>query len=273
MRQMTILRTVFAPFLAAFLAAFLAVGPAAAEIVVSPLRQVVTRTDRVAVYEISNVSDRIIDGRVGWIDLAAIDEGYVAAPASLRATLSAAPYLVVHPARFRLEPGKRTKITVELKKGVSAPPGEHRSHLLFETTPVRTPLRRAGGGLEVDVGLGVSTPVILREGLTAPTVSFVDTRLVRDTEGMLQLKTNLSRAGKYSSFGRLVATMRTDGREKTIARIDNVAVHVDASLRTLTIPLGQSDLPAGMLTLKYIGAAEFDGRLFAEKSFEIAPPQ
>jgi len=248
-------------------------GQAAAEIIVSPLRQVITRQTPVAVYEVSNVSDRIIDGRIGWTDLSAVASGYEPAVPEVRARLSAAPYLVASPARFRLEPGKMTKVTVRLKKGAAIPVGERRSHLLIETTPVRTPLRRAGGGLEVDVGLGVSTPVILRSGLSAPVVAFSQTKLVRDADGLLELQTGLTRTGKYSAYGRLVAIMNSKGQTKTVAEIDNVALHVDAPLRNMTLPLHESVLPPGTLTLRYVGSAEFEGRAFAEKSFEISPPQ
>lgn len=248
-------------------------GAAAAEIVVSPLRQVMTRQNPVAVYEIANASDRIVDGRVGWTDLSAVETGYVAATPAARAALSAAPYLVVSPARFRLEPGKRATVTVKLKKGAAIPTGERRSHLLIETTPVRTPLRRAGGGLEVDVELGVSTPVILRSGFAAPSVAFSQTRLVRDPEGMLELETTLTREGNYSAFGRLVATMKSERGVETITDIGNVAVHSDAGARKLSIPLKTGVLPPGVLTLRYLGAAEYQGREFATKSFEIAPAE
>jgi hypothetical protein len=241
-------------------------GPAAAEIIVSPLRQVLTRQQPLATYEVSNVSDRIIEGRVGWTDLSAVETGYEPASPAVRAKLSAAPYLVISPARFRLEPGKRTKVTVQVKKGAAIPSGERRSHLLIETTPVRTPLRRTGGGLEVDVGLGISTPVILRSGLAAPAVSFTQTKLVRDDEGMLELKTSLSRSGKYSALGRLVAVMNSNGAQTTIAEIDNVALHVDTPLRTLTLPLGETSLPPGMLTLRYVGTAEYANRVLAKMS-------
>ena len=256
-----------------FLVFLVQCATASAEIIVSPLRQVVTAKDPVVQYEIANVSDRIIDGKVGWTDLAATDTGYMPASPELRAKISAAPFLVVSPARFRLEPGKRTKVTVRLRKGAAIPPGERRSHLLIESKPVRTPLRRAGGGLEVDAELGVSTPVILRSGLVAPNVAFEKTKLLRDSEGLLELRTSLVRTGKYSAFGRLTATLSSRGKSTVIAQIDNVAIHVDAASRTLTLPLVETALPPGMLTLRYEGADEFSGRIFAEKSFEIAPPQ
>ncbi len=248
-------------------------GTAVAEIIVSPLRQVITRQNATAIYEISNASDRIVEGRVGWTDLAAVATGYAPASPAARPTLSAAPYLVVSPARFRLEPGNRVKVTVKLKKGATVPAGERRSHLLIETTPVRTPLRRTGGGLEVDVELGLSTPVILRNGLAAPGVAFAKTRLVRNAEGLLELETTLTRDGKYSAFGHLVAVMKAGGSATTLAEIGNLAIHFDAASRRLTLPLAAASLPPGVLTLSYVGAAEFEGRLFAEKQFEIAPPQ
>lgn len=249
------------------------VAPAAAEIIVSPLRQVVTKSSPEAVYEISNVSDRIIEARVGWTDLAAVEEGYAPATPQLRAGLSAAPFLVLSPARFRLEPGKRTKVIVRLKKGAVIPAGERRSHLLIETTPARTPLRRAGGGLEVDVGLGVSTPVILRSGLAPPSIAFSGTKLIRDKDGLLELQTTLTRSGKYSAYGRLVAMMKTPSGEREYARLENVAVHVDAAARKIALPLHTDALPAGLLTLRYEGAAEYEGRIFTMKAFEIGAPE
>jgi len=258
---------------AAFLAAVALAGNARAEITISPLRQVITKEAPEAVYEVSNASDRIIEGRIGWTDLAAVETGYAPAAPETRARLSAAPYLVVSPARFRLEPGKRARITVKLKNGAAIPAGERRSHLLVETAPARTPLRRAGGGLEADVGLGVSTPVILRSGLVPPVVEFKDTKLLRNSNGLLELETALTRDGRYSAYGRFVAVMDVGGQKTTIAEIDNVSLHVDAPTRKLTLGLGKSALPAGTLKLSYLGGAEYEGRVFAEKTFEIAPPE
>lgn len=248
-------------------------APASAEIIVSPLRQVISRENPAVTYEITNTSNRILDGRVGWVDLAATETGYAEASPALRADLSAAPYLVVSPARLRLEPGKRAKVTIQLKRGVSSPLGERRSHLLIETTPVRTPLRRTGGGLEADVELGVSIPVLLRSGTAIPAVSFSQTRLVRDAEGLLEIETVLLRSGRYSAFGALTAAMEYGGERSVIAEIRNVALHVDAEKRRIAIPLGIDILPPGRLTLHYTGDAEFAGHAFATKTFEIAPPQ
>jgi hypothetical protein len=258
--------------LAGMFAALSTAPPALAGMTVAPLRQVITRQAPVATYVVSNPTDRIVEARVGWADLSATVDGYAPATPAARARLSAAPYLIVSPARLRLEPGGRARITVRLRKNAAIPAGERRSHLLIETTPTRTPLRRTGGGLEADVGLGVSTPVILRAGLAAPEIAFMETKLLRNDDGLLELSTSIDREGRYSAYGSLVASMAPTGAFRGAA-LHNVAVHVDASSRRLTLPLDVDALPEGRLTLRYVGAGEYKGRIFAEKTFDIAPPE
>lgn len=256
----------------AALAALAAGHGANAELLVSPLRQVVSAKTPVVRYQISNPSDRFVDARVGWIDLSATPDGYETASAAERPLLSAAPYLVVSPARLRLEPGARAEVVVRLKRGASIPAGERRSHLLIETSPARTPLRRASAGLEVDVGLGVSTPVLLRGGYAAPAVAYEGSRLIRDNHGLLAFETTLTSAGKYSAYGTLEASLVSGDRAESLARIANIAVYPDAGARRLVLPLSRESLPEGTLRVTFAGAGEMRGGAPAVKSFEIAPP-
>jgi hypothetical protein len=159
-----------------------------------------------------------------------------------------------------------------IKKGVAAPAGERRSHLLIETRPARTPLRRASTGLEVDVGLGVSTPVILRGGYAAPTVSFEQSKLVRDENGLLGFETMLRSDGKYSAYGRIEARLDADGRSTLLAEAANVAVYPDAGARKITLPLATESLPAGKMTVTYYSAGDKRQETRVTKTFEIAPP-
>lgn len=253
-------------------------GTASAEITLSPLRQVITETDRVATYRVSNPSARLIEGRVRWLDLAATETGYEEASAEARARLSAAPYLTVWPAFFRLEPGASQTITVALKDGAAPPPGERRSHLMIETGAVRTPLRKAGGVPELDIGLGVSTPVLVRGGRGETGAAIGDTRLLRTAEGTLELETHVEPRGDFSAYGRIdiLFSPRKDdrlGSAGLLKRVENVAAYIDAPRRRVTLPLGVERLPAGILEVHYIGRAEFEGREFARRAFEIAPPR
>ena len=253
-----------------------AVQTAQADMELSPLRQVITADHPEAAFDISNPSRRILDGRVTWLDLTATETGYAQATTQARRANSAAPYLIVSPAHFRLEPGARIKVTVRVKDGVRIPRGERRSHLLIETAAARTPIRKAGNtGLQVDVGLGMSAPVILRNGGSAK-ARIGETKLQRDADGMLLLATTIIPDGDNSSFGRLTVAFKPkdhpDERQLLGVRT-NVAGFLDASSRKVEVPLGFTSLGAGELVLRYEGADEYEGRLFDTRSFDIAPPQ
>jgi P pilus assembly chaperone PapD len=253
----------------------LAMGPARADIELSPLRQVLTNKTRVATFTLSNPSARIIDGRVTWVDLSATQTGYAPADAQTRAGLSAAPYLTLTPAQFRLEPGARTEVTVRLKDGARPPPGERRSHLLVETSAARTLIRKASSGLQADIAVGVSVPVLLRgRGCGAAVLS--ETKLLRDGDGLLLISTAIEPTGAYSTYGRLTATFlpaAADEEPELLGVRDNVAGYPDAPHRLVEIPFGFFSLGAGELTLRYEGGGEYAGRIFDERSFTIAPPK
>jgi hypothetical protein len=263
--------------LAAILAAaagVVAPGAAMADMDLAPLRQVLDPDHPRAEFAVSNPSDRIVEGRVSWIDLAAAETGYESADPALRAELSAAPYLVVSPAHFRLKPGGRQTITVEIKKGAKPPKGERRSHLLIETEASRTALRKASNtGLQVDVGLGMSAPVILRNGGKAD-AKITDVKLLRDDEGLLMLETAIEPKGDWSSYGRMVVTYKPkDGEKQLLGIRDNVAGFTDAEQRKVTVPFGFVSLGAGELTVRYEGAAEYEGVVFDSRAFDIKPPE
>ncbi|MFQ5564606.1 MAG: hypothetical protein ACE5FO_13680 [Parvularculaceae bacterium] len=247
---------------------------ARAEFLLTPLRQVVSEETPEAHFTVSNPSRRILEGRVSWIDLTATETGYAVAKPESRTYLSAAPYLEVAPAQFRLEPGAQAEITVKLREGVRPPKGERRSHLLVEAAAARTPIRKASqGGLELDIGLGVSAPVILRGGRGAARASISKTRLLRDADGLLELSTTIEPKGTFSAYGRVVAIMRPahgdENGPQVLAERNNVAGYLDAPARRVSLPLGLTFLPEGVLELRYEGAAEFEGEVFTRRIYEI----
>ena len=248
-----------------------------ADMTLSPLRQVIDQANPAAVFSVSNPSDRMLEGRVSWTDLTATESGYAPAPIALRPTLSAAPYLVISPAQFTLEPGGHVDIAVRLAEGAEIPKGERRSHLMIETAAARSRIRKASdSGLQVDIGLAMSAPVILRGAGGKSKASIGETKLVRDQEGLLLLETSVIPRGDHSSYGRIEVAYEADaGREgrQILGVRENVAGFLDADRRKVTTPLGYVSLDAGELTVRYEGAAEYEGRVFDERSFEIAPPE
>lgn len=245
-----------------------------ADIKLSPLRLVLTPDEPVASFEVSNPSGRIFEGEVSWIDMSATETGYIPALAEDRAKLSAAPYLIVSPAQFRLKPGARTIVTVSIREGARPPKGERRSHLLIEAAASRTPIRKAGGGLPVDIELGVSAPVLLRNGGAAK-AKIEGTKLLRDKEGLLLLSTFIVPQGSISTYGRLIAEfapLHAPDNTQTLGLRRNVSGFVDAEKRSFEIPLGFVSLGEGKLTLLYEGEGEFEGEVFDRRSYDIEPP-
>jgi hypothetical protein len=255
------------------LAALACLSSAAADMGLAPLRQVLSADHPSAQFVISNPSDRIMDARVSWVDLAATENGYAPAEPDLRENLSAAPWLVVSPANFRLKPGARQIVTVRIKDRATLPKGERRSHLLIETEASRTLIRKAGAGLQVDVGLGMSAPVILRNGGKAD-AKITDVKLLRDDDGLLMLDTSITPDGQWSSFGRMVVTFTPKNGERELLGVrENVAGFTDAQSRRVSIPFGFVSLGAGELMVRYEGAAEFEGVIFDERAFDVSPPE
>ncbi|WP_425407952.1 hypothetical protein [Hyphococcus sp.] len=249
-------------------------SPANADMGLYPLRHVLSKDNPHAVFTVSNPSDRIIDGRVGWIDLTATETGYAAATPEARTALSAAPYLIVSPASFRLKPGARMQIEIRLREGVKIPKGERRSHLLVETEASRTPIRKASSsGLQVDVGLGVSAPVILRNGGKAK-AKIAETRLLRDEDGLLQLETAIEPQGDNSTYGRIVVDYTPEGGDQThqLGVRENVAGFTDAPLRKVSVPFGFVALNAGELVVRYEGGGEYEDIVFDERAYDLEPP-
>ncbi len=265
------MRAAFISFFAALTMAL----PASADMAVSPLRQVLDADRREARFVVSNPTPRILEGRASWIDLSATPLGYENADMAKRKELSAAPWLTLRPSHFRLEPGARVEIALHVKDGATPPTGERRSHLLIETAATRTLMRKASDtGLQVDIDAGVSVPVILR-GDGAAGASIAETKLLRDSDGLLLLSTAIASQGDHSTFGRLIAVFdpRSGGDRQTLAVRDNIAGYPDAEMRLFELPLGFFSLGAGQLTLRYEGAEEYRGRVFDERRFEIAPPE
>ena len=261
--------------IAAILVVLLTAVSARADMSIAPLRQVLTDDVRVVSFTVSNPSDRMLEGRISWLDLLASEKGYEPAPKEHRKKLSAAPYLIISPAQFRLEPGGKTEIEVRLKDGASIPRGERRSHLLIETAAARTPIRKASdSGLQVDIGVGISAPVILR-GSGKAKASFGDTRLVRDSEGLLALETAIEVKSAYSSYGRVALYFNSydNGEKRLLGVRENIAGYPDAARRLVEIPIGYVTLDSGELTISYEGAAEYAGRIFDTRTFEVAPPE
>ncbi len=256
--------------------------PAFAQIAISPLRTVMTPEHPETQFTISNPTQRLMEARVSLIDLSASTTGYKPASPTAKAKISAAPWLIVSPVSFTLEPGQRQQITVHMRSSLPPPKVEHRSHLYIETNPARKniyPIK--DGGLALDVSLGVSVPIILRPRQSVKAtnqgrdlqVQFTDTKLLRTKENMIKINTNLrygplenSLFGKINIFHK---SKRAPFVTKELVTIENIAAYTDNDHRSVSLPLGLQTLPPGELLISYEGVAEYEGTVFGKKHYSV----
>ncbi|MHA7873664.1 MAG: hypothetical protein ACX939_15045, partial [Hyphococcus sp.] len=82
--------------------------------------------------------------------------------------------------------------------------------------------------------------------------------------------------GEISTYGRMAAQFVPADSASSAMMLgfrDNLAGYLDARKRDVEIPLAFESLGAGQLTLRYEGAGEFEGRVFDERVFDVAPAQ
>ena len=274
-----------ASFLAACGLVLSLTATAAAHILVTPLRVVVTETGREAVVEIRNQSDRLLDISLSWIELSVSPAGaYSPATPDAIQTGSASPFLSVTPRRAVIAPDETIRAIIRLE-APEAPAGERRSHLLIETAAPETTVRNASiASVPLDMSLGVSIPVLLRGRGRAPSAVIETAFFKRRATGELVLAAAVARDGDYSAFGAFRALWRpteasltegeaADGETAVLGEIENFAVYAETPLRRVELPLGRDELDGGVLELVYEGRGEYAGRVFARRLFTIEPEQ
>lgn len=262
-----------------FFTALLVAGGARADLLVAPLRVVLTPDAPEARVRISNQSpgERVV--RVRLIDLAATETGGYRPPdLAERDAISAARFVELEGTDFILPPRADAETVLRLN-AAALPPGlgERRVHLLVETGAASAGVRRAGGrlaDLSLDMASGVSLPVLVRsETAIEPQAAISAAAFRRDPDGRLQLRATLSAEGPHSPTGALVVTWRAAGEAepRRIGRLANVAVYRETPTRRFDVELEEGDYADGRLTITYLGAEEFAGVSFAERVFDVAP--
>ena len=260
--------------------------PAKAQFVLYPLRTVLNTDNRVTDFTVTNTSDQLMQAQVTLVDFVATPDGYALANHNDRQNISAAPWLIVHPAQFSVEPGKQQTIKVTYR-GSNQPQlslnGERRSHLYVQAGPARTQIRKAStGGLGLDMSLGISVPVIIRPdhfGAPSP-YQFSKTRLTRDANSKITVKADLAAAesnqadSSISPYGAVCAEHYPAGSlTPSFSRCaENISVFPETPYRRIAINLDVEDIAPGSLKLIYRGRAEHERLIHAIRTFRVDAP-
>ena len=157
------------------------------------------------------------------------------------------------PRQVTLEPGQAQTVRLMLRKKRDMPEGEYRSHMLFQSLPdpVATDVSNlVGNDDKLSVSLipvvGITIPVIAREGEVTSTVSLSDFKIQQENtvRAESELSLRLNRQGNGSSYGDLrVSFTPRNGKAVVIGQINGIAVYTPLESRVVNIKL---QMPSGI---------------------------
>jgi len=234
------------------------------DLLVTPTRVVFEGKTRLVNVTLINTGDKPSTYRIALVtrrmtELGGIEPIDVAEPGELFAT----DLLRFSPAQVVLKPQECQTVRVQLRLPADLPPGEYRSHLQFSGVPDSigpavdgTEAKPGGIGVKLQPIYGVSIAVIIRRGDLSADLKLSDLKYTAPTADQLaQLSFNMGRTGTCSTYGDLIASLKTaDGKSQIVGRMDGVAVYCPNPLRRaimcLTIPPG-TVTAGGTLLLGY----------------------
>lgn len=264
----------------ALLAFALSWGSAAwADLLVYPTRLVLDGNTRAAQVELLNNGKEPATYRIQFVNKRMTETGGFVDVASPAPGEQFADSMLRHsPRQVTLSPGASQTIRVALRKPAELSDGEYRSHLTFDPVPdaasnnvanAAKAVTPGGLGVQLQVLIGVSIPVIVRHGTTNANVSISDLKFGPAVAGRpASLAFAIQRTGNRSVYGDLGLTFTPrGGAEQQVAKAGGMAVYTPNPLRRgqleLHPPAGLA-LANGTLRLTYREPPEQGGKLLAE---------
>jgi len=264
------------------LLSFLFAGSAAADLLVYPTRLVFTGSERAAQLDLHNNGAEPATYRISVVNRRMTETGgFVEVGEPLPGELFADPMIRFSPRQVELAPGTTQTVRVSVRRPPNLPEGEYRSHLHFERLPdpagtsnVESATKPGEVGVQLRMLVGITIPVIVRQGNTSAKVALFGLELVSGTaERPPALAFVLNREGNSSVYGDLGATFTPrGGQEQQVGKAAGVAVYTPNPLRRGRLELQLRPglvLSQGTLRLTYSERPEAGGRLLAEAVLSV----
>jgi P pilus assembly chaperone PapD len=274
-------------FLFLVMGAFLlAAAPAKADLMIAPLRVVFKNRDRSAIVSIINTSVHVNTYRVGWeVMRAGADGKYVRVKTDDKDPFSFNKMVIFSPRQVVINPGEHQVVRLSLRRPADLPPGEYRAHLMFTRLPPdksrknardegRTGIKKKGAGTTLDINLGFSIPVIVRNGSDDTHVELSQPKFEMVTSGKKiepVLSLSLDRvSGVFSTYGSVRVFWKQPGKEeRRVGILNNVALYPEMKHRDLKVSLMELGIKGGTIRVVYEGKYESQGVIWDEKTFPV----
>ena len=258
---------------------------ALADLMLFPTRVVFEKNQRAAQLELINNGQDKSTYRINLVNRRMSETGeFSAAGSPVPGEQFADDMLRYSPRQVVLAPGVGQTIRILLRKPADLPVGEYRSHLQFDLVPEAsgassidaraTSLAPDEVGVQLKALVGVSIPVIVRQGDTAASVSLAGLELLRPpVTPYPTLALVLQRSGNRSVYGDLAVTfMPQGGAAQEVAKAGGVAVYVPNPVRRVRLELkvpASVALARGVLRASFTERPDAGGKLLAEAALEL----
>ena len=249
-----------------------------ASLLISPTRIAFGDRDRVQRVTLINSSSEVKTYRLEWVEQRVNNQGgyEILTPEQAAIFPVASKYIRFTPRQVTLQPGQRQTIKLLARRGKDIQNNEYRSHLRFTALPSRSNNSSPVSGVAMQLNLLMSytIPVILRNGsLNVSTkIERIELQTQTPIPGEAHIVVNLSRQGKKSTTGKLVAFYKPLGSdsETQIAILNGFNFFPDTPVITKRIVWPDYVRPGpGSLRIALIGEKEFLGQILAEKIVSI----
>ena len=255
-----------------------------ADMLISPVRALLTQPGETTNFILRNPSDGPRTYRLEWIEQKQTPQGVGAryAEGETPTHPQASPHLRFTPRQVTVEPNSNQTVRINFRPDGDLAPGEYRSHLLFRVIPeVSEPVSRstvgAGEGIQLtlDMQLSIAVPVVVRYQIAeAPQVKISQVTPIPATtaDQTARLMVSLSHQGNSSSFGRVTVDLQHNAAApvERIGLLENISIFPDVGQRQLEVVLRDRDFPPGsLIRVAYEGTDEYRGTLWDEQVLQV----
>ena len=243
---------------------------AAGQLMVSPTRLVFEGSERTKQVNLINNGSETSRFRISFVRRKMTEEGRFEEVPEGESGMFSDEIVRFSPRQVTLQPGQSQTVRLMLRKKRNMPDGEYRSHLLFQSLPdadatdinQMTQKRARTVSVKLIPVIGITIPVIVRQGDLSSTVSLSDFELkqANTVKGERTLSFRLNREGNSSAYGDFRVYFTPEGGEPiSVAQINGLAVYTPLAGRTVDIRLQTPpgvNLSRGELHIVYLEAGK-----------------
>jgi len=224
------------------------VGKAQGNLMITPRRLVFEGQQKSQELNLANTGRDTARFLISMIEIRMKEDGtfeQITAPDS--GQFFASSFVRLFPRSVTLGPGEVQTVKVQVNRSNQLKAGEYRSHIYFRAVPAEQPLGEVvpadstGFAVRLTPVFGISIPVIVRIGTTAPSVSLSDAALevLPDQTTLLNLAFN--RTGNASSYGDLaIDYVSSQGKTTRVGEVKGIAVYTPTKSRHVKIALDKT---------------------------------